>query len=400
LQFLTAGDAQGTLIILRVLLEETVDDYDSEQDYDGEVASFIQSLGMPLAETILSLELDEQERKALQKSLQEVYSDLDETIEDSELDVIFAALEYGWNEIPEDNLNLADDTDDDADQEKEEEDDDDDDADEIWFPRDELEQARLNVLERQNRVEEFLSLAEKVDTHRYVLKLLQLGRLQTAITASQDLNSDDAILDVAQKLHATGQAQTALSLAERGLTLKGYRHYELAAWLAPLEEAAGRKDLALLAYRAAYDVRPAINFYRHIKRLSGKNWETIQPELLQKVNEARDPSTMAEIHLEEQQWDAAILLAEKNSWSDLVEKVAETVIPVRPDWVINFSLKQANDLIAPTQSKLYPGAAKWLARAKKAYLHKGQSAEWQAYLNHLRQTYARRPSLQKELARL
>jgi len=48
-------------------------------------------------------------------------------------------------------------------------------------------------------------------------------------------------------------------------------------------------------------------------------------------------------------------------------------------------------------NKLYPAAARWLERAKKAYHQKGQDAEWQAYIDNLRTTYARRPGLQKEI---
>src|SRR3990172_2861874 len=68
-KFLEAGDAEGALIILRVLLEETLEDYDGEMDYNGDVAGFIQDLGMPMAEAILSLEMDKKSRKELQNSI-------------------------------------------------------------------------------------------------------------------------------------------------------------------------------------------------------------------------------------------------------------------------------------------------------------------------------------------
>ena len=91
-------------------------------------------------------------------------------------------------------------------------------------------------------------------------------------------------------------------------------------------------------------------------------------------------------------------VAEQDSWSfNLLEKVADAVVSHRPDWVIRVSLKQSDDLIAKTQSKLYPIAARWLERAKKAYHQKGQDAEWQAYIDNLRTTYARRPALQREI---
>ncbi|MDI6768064.1 MAG: hypothetical protein QMD04_00130 [Anaerolineales bacterium] len=50
--------------------------------------------------------------------------------------------------------------------------------------------------------------------------------------------------------------------------------------------------------------------------------------------------------------------------------------------------------------QINPAATKWLARAKKAYHGKGQMADWQAYIENLRATYARRPALQKAIAGL
>jgi len=70
------------------------------------------------------------------------------------------------------------------------------------------------------------------------------------------------------------------------------------------------------------------------------------------------PDVLVDIHLEEQEWDAAIAIAEERTWGyNLLEKVANTVIPHRPNWVIRVALEQANDLIVQTQSKLYPAAA-------------------------------------------
>lgn len=55
----------------------------------------------------------------------------------------------------------------------------------------------------------------------------------------------------------------------------------------------------------------------------------------------------------------------------LLEKVADAVIPYRPDWVIRISLKQSDQLIEQTQNKLYPIAARWLERAKKVRMRSG-----------------------------
>jgi uncharacterized Zn finger protein len=299
LQLLDAGDGEGALIILQVLLEELVDDYESEADYDGDVALFIQDLGMPLAEAILSVELDEQARQALRDSLKNVIDSLDESIEESELEVISAALEYGWSDPPDEEIP------------PEEYDED------IWMVFDDLQQARLNVLERQGRIDEFLQLAEKEDTLRFTLKLLQLGRINDAIAASHDLVGENKILKVAQALCKVECQDDAIELAERVIKQEGSHGYELAAWLAPLEEKKKNVGVALLAYQIAFETQPSISIYRHIKHLASKRWETLRPILVKKVEEKQSTNVLADIYLEDGEWDATILIAEKSTW-DLI----------------------------------------------------------------------------------
>jgi uncharacterized Zn finger protein len=206
------------------------------------------------------------------------------------------------------------------------------------------------------------------------------------------------MLAVAQKLREVGRLEEAIALAERGLSLNTNHRREIATWLAPLEESQGRTEMATLAYRTAFDVQPSIALYRRLKKLSGVNWEELRPQLVKKAGEGYMRDTLVDIHLEENEWEAAINIAEREPWStSLLEKVADKLITIRPEWVIRVSLKQSNALIAKTESKLYPVAAKWLVRAKKAYQHKGQMSDWQAYITDLRATYARRPALQKAL---
>jgi len=49
---------------------------------------------------------------------------------------------------------------------------------------------------------------------------------------------------------------------------------------------------------------------------------------------------LASVYLHEQQWDEAIVIAEKNTYDySLREKVADAVIAYRPDWVIRISIQ-------------------------------------------------------------
>ena len=381
-KFLDAGDAEGALIILRVLLEELTEDYDGDMDYNGDLACVIQDIGMPLAEAILSVDLDPSAHDELQRTMQNILDNLDEMIEaEDELELILAALEHGWDELPDEE----------AEWEKYEED--------YWMTLGQLKKARLNVLARQGDDEAFLSLAKRSDMKRYTLKLIELSRVDEAVKASEKLNNTSDAFVVAQKLREVGRLADAIALAERGLELKGYYTYQLALWLAPLEESQGRTDMALLAYHTAYNESPSIEIYRHLKRLSGENWLNFRPALVQKVT--NNNAVLVDIHLDEKDWDSAVQVVEQDIWSfNLLEKVADAVILHRPDWVIRVALKKSDELIIQTQSKLYPIAARWLERAKKAYHQKGRDAEWQAYIDNLRTTYARRSALQREIQEL
>ena len=134
--------------------------------------------------------------------------------------------------------------------------------DEYWIVLDQLKQARLNVLKRQGDDEAFLSLAKKSDVKRYTLKLIELGRVDEAVKASEKLNNTSDAFVVAQKLREVDRLNDAIALAERGLKLKGYDTHQLALWLAPLEESQDRTDMALLAYCIAYEESRSIEIYR------------------------------------------------------------------------------------------------------------------------------------------
>ncbi len=382
-QLLVNGDAKGAMIILRVLLEETLDDYDSDLDYDGYIAAFIQDLGMPLAEAILSVSLDDAAWQELQTWVDELLDDVDsDFIELDELEIIRVALEYGWKDLPETESELES-----VDEEEQM----------LLY---DLQQVKLDVLEHQGRIDEFLKLSEDISPLRYMLKLIDLGQVDKAIAACRSFKNDDDIYPIVKRLYEKGYQDEALGLAEHHLISQGRISYHLAAWLAPIEETLNRKDLALVAYKSVFFAQPSLGIYQKVKHLAGLEWEKIRPELLQVIASANS-NLRASIHLEEHEWDAAIRLAEKDAWNyTLLAEVADAVIHHRPDWVICVALNQSDDLIVKTQSKLYPVAAQWLKRARQAYYHKGQAAEWQAYITNLRATYARRPALQQAIAGL
>ena len=376
--FLEAEDAQGALVILTTLLTEVGRSFEQFDDSDGELGGFFSELALPLVEAILSADLSKTDRRNLFNELEPVIKELSAYGID-DLDVILAALNLGWSE------EVLDDQED--------------------YDYDEtiLTEAKLNILERQNRVEEYLKLCLEVGEYRrYILKQIELGDFEKAKeVAWKTLTQASDALVIAKALRDAGHLPDALHLAEKGLDLDGSKH-ALGTWLGPIEESQGQIDKAIQAYQVAFTSLPSLELYSILKKLSGANWENLRLILMQVLQVSHRTDVLVDVYLCEEEWDKAISIADKaGEWNySLIQKVVDAVLPFRPDWVIQASRKQAEGLIAKTQSKYYAIAASWLAKMKQAYLASGRKEEWSSYLDELKNTYSRRPALQAELRKL
>jgi uncharacterized Zn finger protein len=377
-EFLEAGDAQGALVILTTLLTEVSGSFEQFDDSDGELGGFFSELALPLVEAFLSANLNKTERRSLSKELEPVIQELSAYGID-DLDVILAALNHGWSD---EVLNELEDYD----------------SDETI-----LIEAKLNILHRQNRVEEYLKLClETGEYRRYILKQIEVGEFEKAVeVAWKTLTQASDALMIARVLRDAGHLPDALRLAEKGLSLEGSKQ-DLGTWLGPIEEAQGQIEQALQAYQVAFTSLPSLELYSTLKKLSGAGWEPLRPTLIQVLLDSHHADVLVDVYLFEETWDQAIAVVDQaGDWNySLIEKVADAVLPFRPDWVIQASQKQAEELITRTQSKYYAIAARWLAKMKQAYLSSGRKAEWLSYLDGLKSTYSRRPALQAELRKL
>src|SRR5262245_10834152 len=386
MEFLNAGDAETAFRILMTLLEESHDGFDYIDDSNGELGGYLDDLGKTLAEVVLSLDLDEDQREDILSDIDEIHDKLSNYGVDG-LKVAIAAAQYGWGELPQE-----------AQGQRVEEDDVD-----RWYRPKPLSQiltdAKLNVLERQGRTDEYLALCLKSGEHlRYALKLVSLRRMAEAVKyALEYLAKADDALKLAQALRESRHYAESLKIGERGLKLGGSKA-SFGEWLGPIEEARGRTAQALEAWEAAFHDLPSLATWKTIKRLAGSRWKRMKPELMASLERGDDQQTLAEVLIEEQEWDAAIKVADKQTYDyRLVATVADALIKHRPEWVIRASVKQADELIAKTQSKYYAHAANWLRRAKAAYAQLGRNGDWQRYLSELKEQYKRRPALMAKL---
>lgn len=413
-KFLDAGDAETALEILLVLLEEASRGIEYVDDSNGELGGFVGELGAPLAEAILSMELSRVERDRLVRRLEKLIDYAGDYGMEGNLHIAVQAAKYGWEDVPKETasprrLGFKVYEEDELDDWGEDEDWDEEDEFEFreWgFPVvsgfDDLTEAKLNVLERQGRTEEYLALCRKEERHlRYTLKLCDLKRVEEAVKyAMKHLTTAEESLQVAQRLRELRLVTEAIEVGEHGLKLKGPKA-GLGEWLGPVEEAQERTTQALTAWLAAFPEHPSLETYKTIKRLAGSGWGRLRQEVMAKLRRSYDKQVLAEVYLLEEEWDEAIKVAEgRDVWYPVVETVADGVMQRRPEWVVKISLKHAERLMSEVKSKNYPIAAAWLKRAKQAYKLLGKTNEWKKYLEETKEKYKRRPALQSQLARL
>jgi hypothetical protein len=413
-KFLDAGDAETALEILLVLLEEASRAIEYIDDSNGELGGYVGELGTLLAEAILSMELSQVERAKLTGRLEKLIKYASDYGMEGNLHIAVQAAKFGWDDIPGETANLR------RTASKANEDDERDDWDENgdwdeevayefheWdWPAvaslTDLTEAKLNVLDRQGRTEEYLVLCKKEQRYlRYTLKLCDLKQVTDAVKyAKKHLTFAEEIRQVALRLRELRLAAEAIEIGEHGLKLKGPKA-GLGEWLGPVEEAQGRTKQALAAWLAAFPEHPTLETYKTIKRLAESGWGRLRPEVMAKLRKSYDKQVLAEVLLLEKEWDEAIKVAEgREVWYPIIERVADCVMPHRPEWVVQVSLKHAERLMTEVKSKNYPIAAAWLKRAKQAYRLLGKTNEWKKYLGETKEKYKRRPALQNQLARL
>ena len=273
-EFLDAGEAEAALRILLTLVEESSDGFEYIDDSNGELGDFLNGLGAMLSEVILSLDLDEDAQEDLLSDLDDLYDRLSDYGVEG-LNVAILAARHGWEELPasarpSETRGGFEDEDDD-----EEADEDEWYASE-WAPEDPvkvLTRAKLNVLERQGRTDDYLALCLSAgEQQHYALKLLSLGRASEAVAhALKHLTDAGEALTLAQRMRDSGYLNEAIRVGERGLRLKGHKA-SLGRWLGTIEEAQGRTRQALEAWLAAFREAPSLDLWRTLKRLAGRGW--------------------------------------------------------------------------------------------------------------------------------
>ena len=269
-----------------------------------------------------------------------------------------------------------------------------------WYA-DDLTIARLNVLEREKRTQEYIYLAEAYgQTDLYLTMLAKLGRIPEVVDyALKYLTTPETALTVAKALWEQNELEPALQVAERGLTLKGYRKAELARWLSDLAAKKNHHHLALNAAEVAFDEDLNLVSYLAVQSLAGEKWLDYRKRMLKHLGKNAYPANQVEVFLHEEMVEEAIRVVDRGNYLgyDSIERVVEAAIVTHPGWAIQQSKTQAERIMDAGQSKYYNHAIEWLHHAKAAYLSARNETEWCDYLGDLLVKHSRKYSLVPKL---
>lgn len=373
--YIENGDGDNALVILEAITDEYMKGWLHLDGSSGEPSNFFWELGAAWTEALLLADLTPAEGVEWAAQLEAWHEEVwDYGIDDAFLPAIEAAEAAGESLStyePGEYENLT--------------------------------QARLNVLERQERYDDYLELARASGHHkRYVTVLVRLGRIDEAVAHGiEHLITLNEALALAEALREQKAIDEALRVAEHGLELEGHRA-DLASWLRDAAQGVGRTDLARRAAVAAFRAAPNLPNYQAVASLVGEQWPTLRDELLGYLRQQETffPRAQVDVFLHEGLVEDAIAAVEGYERAyDLVERVVEAALEAGTclDWVIEACRYQAERIIEPGKSAYYHHAAHWLTRARDAYLAAGREDAWRKYLDDLLARHHRKYKLMSML---
>jgi uncharacterized Zn finger protein len=260
---------------------------------------------------------------------------------------------------------------------------------------DSLALARLHVLERQGRTQEYLNLAlAEGQTLLYLQMLVHIGQVERAVDAAlQLLDSPSDALSLAKLLYEQGQQAAAQAVATHSLAISGgYGHGELAHWTVDLAQRIGDPQLALRAALVAFAYTHEVNDYMLAERFAGTQWPTLRNDLLASVSRFYDNDQL-DIYLYERMLPQVMAVVDRGNVYWELDRVLPLTGADYPDWSIAHAKRQAERIMNAGESKSYDKAVQWLHHVRDIYLLHNRRQEWVEYLGAVRSLHARKYKL-------
>jgi uncharacterized Zn finger protein len=438
-RLIDAGAGRAALPVLEAITEEVWSAYEELDDSAGEGVGLFAGIGAAWAEALLSLDVTDEERECWGVKLEAWRDELADYGLEEGFEAAVQAATQGWDDPRlvcvlqghESRASLwragraADEGDGTLAGEAEVEGLDEPSAARgppNWLADETLTEARLNVLARARKWDEFLRLADASgQVVAYAGQLVRLGRVREAIEYGVErLATTDEALALAQVLAEQQQSQGALEIAEHGLRLpavprivgmRGMRNIQamlqlqelpsqkatLASWTAELASRLGETAKALAAAELAVRDAPTLERYQRVQELAGSKWPAHREALLVHLRSLQQGASgcvhvpgRVDIFLHEGLIEDAIAAVDQGASHELLERVVDAALPTHPEWVTTTSRREAEAIMDRGKSELYSAAARWLARARDAYRAASREAEWQIYLRGLLREHGRK----------
>ena len=381
--FSERGEGENAIAILSAITSTCAENWDDVAEYGAENDEVVAELNNAWCEAVLIAELTPEEKVDIQINLEAWQDEWN-----ADFGLVMEALRQGWDYPPLVQVLQGNITERGAWEE------------DVPDYADDLALIRLKILERQERYQEYLYLAEaEGQTQQYLTMLGRLGRVEEAIDAAQtQMNSMEEAFALAKTLSVQGALQQALNIAQSGLNLPGNCQYELGIWTSDLAIELGNSEAALSAIKAAFQMKPSFVDYLKMAELARENWENVKTDLLRIVrtyNGWGTESAKVDIFLYEGLIDDAIAIASELSSdrSELIHRVMDAAMSHNPGWVIANARRRAEKIIDTGKAEYYYYAVEWLKKARNAYLESGKKADWLSYRENLMQTHARKRKL-------
>lgn len=382
-EFIEQGDGNSAIVILQAITEACVENWEDVADYGADNDEIVAVLDAAMTEAILSAFLTPEQQVDLRTNLSAWQDEWDGNFAMS-----LEALHQGWDYPPLQQVLQGNITNSGA-----------------WESEppayaDELARIRLQILERQQRYQEYLALAQaEGQTQQYLTMLGRLGRVEEAMGAAKNqMTSLEQAFALAKTLREQGALEQALEIAQAGLTLPGNSRYEPAIWTSDLALGLGKHQTALNARVIAFKAQPSFKDYRQVEDLAGTAWSTVKADMLATLRASPSwemEQAKVDIFLHEGLLDDAIdTVSEQSAYnSQLIHRVMAAAITQRPDWVIDNARRRAESIMDAGKAQFYDDVVGWLRKVREAYLQSHRQLEWSKYRAQLLQTHARKYKL-------
>ncbi|HEY6406717.1 MAG TPA: glyoxalase, partial [Ktedonobacteraceae bacterium] len=189
-------------------------------------------------------------------------------------------------------------------------------------------------------------------------------------------------------------------------------------WLQKYYQARGNRVAEFEVVETMFRAQPHLRSYQELRDLARRlgRWESVRPELLAFLQQAKKNTLLIQIALDESEIDNALQLLKEMAkkdiygytyntsfgyygYGDIALEVARAAEETRPREARELYRQYAERLIALRGRQNYQAACQYLAKMRALYEKLGENEAWTSYIAALREQNRNLRALKEELAK-